>query len=268
MRITLIILCFISVFIVLTTGFWGAVSSSVFANSSWGLYDRNFFENLLVEMHGSIFDLLVVGVILYWFEKRRDNQEKLSRAKEDLDSLKYYYGKDSSFKFYSALRYLLSLGVNKADIPEANLNNLKIDALHLSSSNLIATNFNKSILSNVVFDECNMEAANFIDSELKSTSFKKVNLKRAKFINAKLKGIDFRSCDIKGAVFNKADLKSANFRGVDCSQVNFEGADLRSANFLETTNLTRAMLDEADNYRDAKLPSEILTGGESNTPST
>lgn len=257
MKITLIVLFISALLVILVTGFWDLVSTTIYPNTTWGLYNRDFFENLLVEMHGSIFDLIVVGVILYWFQLKKEERGRLNRAKEDLESLKFYYGKDSSFRFYSALRHLLSLGPKKVEIPEADFNHLKIDDLHLSDSNLIATNFYKSILSGVKLEFCDLEAANFIDSEIKKSTFIKTNLKRARFINAKLNGMNFKECDIRGANFKNAELKSANFRGVDCSQVNFKGANLRSSNFLGALNLTPEMILEAGNYKDTKLPFDI-----------
>lgn len=257
MRTTIIVLTFFSLLTVLLTGFWPLVSSVVFPDSTWGLYNREFFENFLVEIHGSILDLLIVGVILYWFDKKREERNKVESAREKLQALKFYYGEDASFRFYAGLQNLLSLGVGSVDLPEANFSKLKIDQLNLSKSNLAAVNFSESILKNVKFASCNLEAANFIDSQIKLSCFNEVNLKRAKFISAKLKGMDFRQCDIRGAIFKNADLKSANFRGVDCSQVTFKGSDLRSANFIDSRNLTIEMIRESGNYKDAKLPFNI-----------
>ncbi len=257
MRTTIVILVFISILTILITGFWPSLSTAVFPESTWGLYRRDFFENFLIEMHGSILDLFVVGVILYWFDKKRDERNKVDNARENLQALKFYYGEDAPFRFYAGLHNLLSLGVNSIDLPEANLSKLKIDDLNLSKSNLVAANFSESILRNVNFVSCNLEAANFIDCQIKISSFDKVNLKRAKFIGAQLNGMDFRNCDIRGAVFKNTDLKSANFRGVDCSQVSFEGANLRSANFIDSRNLTMETIRESRNYKDAKLPFDI-----------
>ncbi|TPW22693.1 pentapeptide repeat-containing protein [Marinobacter nauticus] len=257
MRTTILVLILLSVLTILITGFWPFVSTVVFPESTWGLYNRDFFENFLVEMHGSILDLLVVGVILYWFDRKREKKNKVESAREKLRALKFYYGEDAPFRFYAGLQNLLSLGVNSIDLPEANLSKLKIDDLNLSKSNLIAASFSGSILKNVNFISCNLEAANFIDCQIKLSSFNGVNLKRAKFIGAKLKGMDFKQCDVRGAVFRNADLKSANFRGVDCSQVSFKGADLRSANFIDSRNLTIEMIRESRNYKDAKLPFDI-----------
>ena len=71
MKTTLIILLVLTIASIFITCNWNYVSSVVLPNTTWGLYNKDFFENLLVEIHGGIFDLLIVGVILYWFDKRR-----------------------------------------------------------------------------------------------------------------------------------------------------------------------------------------------------
>lgn len=257
MKASIITLVILSIIAIGITGFWDTVNSTVLPNTFWGLYDRDFFENLLVEIHGAILDLLVIGIILYWFNKRKSERDNIKESKKILEHLKYYCGSDASFRFYGAIKHLASLGIHEVSIPEAKLNNLKIDELKLSSSNLVATDFTGSILTKVELQDCNLEASRFIDATLKAVSFKSVKLNRSKFINAKLKSMDFRNCEIKGAIFKNASLQSANFRGVDCTRVSFKGANLRSANFIDATNLTSDMVLEADNYDHIKLPDGI-----------
>ncbi|AZQ85034.1 pentapeptide repeat-containing protein [Colwellia sp. Arc7-635] len=257
MRFTVYILIALSLITILITGFWGHVTQVVFPNTTWGLYDKDFFENLLVEMHGGIIDLLVVGVILYWFERKKTEKDTIKKAELELANLNYYCGTDSSYRFYGALKYLLSLGVDKVSIPEGNLSKLKIECLTLKHSNLIALNFSGSTLKKVDFSECNLEASQFIDTIIKDANFVSVNLKRSKFINAELKGIDFRGCDIKGVNFDRSRLQSSNFSGLDCSRVSFKGANLRSANFKGAINLSKEMILEASNYDHIKLPDGV-----------
>jgi uncharacterized protein YjbI with pentapeptide repeats len=257
MRITVYILLALSFITILITGFWGNITQVVFPNTTWGLYNKDFFENLLVEMHGGIIDLLVVGVILFWFEKKKTEKDTLKKAKTELADLNYYCGADATYRLYGSLKYLLSLGVDKVSIPEGNLSQLKIDSLTLKNSNLIALNFSGSTLTKVDFFECNLEASQFIDTEIKDANFVTVNLKRSKFINAQLKGMDFRGCDIKGASFKNSHLQSSNFSGVDCSKVSFKGANLRSANFKSAINLSKDMILEASNYEYIKLPEGV-----------
>lgn len=248
----------LSVTTILITGFWGDVSNLVFPNSTWGLYDKSFFENLLVEMHGGIIDLLIVGVILYWFDIRKTKRDSIEKAESDLSNLEYYSGSDAPFKFYGSLKYLASLGVNKVKMRDGNLSNLKIKSLSLVDSNLIAVDFSRSILENVTLQHCQLQAAQFIDSKLKNCTVNNSNLERSKFIKTELKSMNFESCNIKGATFKDCQLQSAIFKGVDCKGVSFKGCNLRSANFKNATNVTREMILESDNYKDIKLPEGIL----------
>lgn len=255
MRFTLPILL---ILIVALSGFWNEWSPWISAHmSSWGLYNIKFLEEFLTGIHGSIFDLFIVGVIIYWFDKRREKKDSINKSKEKIEMLRYYRGSDAAFITYDALKHFLSFGDNKIDIPESNLSNLKINNLELRDSNLIAINLSASKIKNIKLVRCNLEAAQFIDSDFKGTEFETVNFKRSKFINAQLKGVDFSTCDIRGVNFSNANLQSAIFKNVDCSKINLKGTDLRSANFIGAKNLTRGMILEARNYAYIKLPSDI-----------
>lgn len=254
MKVTVLILIILSIVTILTTGFWDEVSNFVFPNLTWGLYDKDFFENVLVEMHGGIIDLLIVGVILYGFDIRRTKKDSIENARNDLADLKYYFGSDASFKFYRALRRLASLEVHNVEIPNGSLSNLKIKSLSLSKSNLVAVDFSRSSLDNVTLQKCDLQAAQFIDSKLRHCTFENLNLERSKFIKADLKGMNFESCIIEGAIFKDSNLQSAIFKNVDCRGVSFKGCNLRSASFRGAKNLTKDMIEEAADYRFVKYP--------------
>jgi len=258
MKITLTILAILAFIVILVTATWGFVSLNIFPNTALGLYNKSFFENLLVEIHGTIFDIFVVAVILFWFEKRQETKNRINEANETLDYLKNYQGDDASYKFYGMLKKLLALGENKIKIPDGKLNKLKIDSINLDSSNLIAVDFSDSNISNCSFVRCNAEASRFFNVQINHTKLQYVNLQRTKFNNARLKGMDFRTCDIRFADFNGALLQSADFRGVDCEGVNFKNANLRSANFKGAKNLTMKMLQLAKDTNYVKLSDDIV----------
>ena len=252
MKTTLIILLVLTIASIFITGNWNYVSSVVLPNTTWGSYNKDFFENLLVEIHGGIFDLLIVGVILYWFDKRRTKKETKNKAEKTLDYLRFYNGPDASFLFYGTLRELLSLGVNSVTISNGNLSNLKIKDLNLVYSKLIAVNFSNSTLTNSKFSDCDLEASQFVDTKFKNVDLVNVNIQRAKFINSKLNAMNFTKSNIIGTDFKNSELKSAIFKGVDCSNVSFKGANIRSANFIGAKNITKEMVMEAKDYRDIK----------------
>ena len=48
MKTTLIILLVLTIASIFITGNWNYVSSVVLPNTTWGLYNKDFFENLLI----------------------------------------------------------------------------------------------------------------------------------------------------------------------------------------------------------------------------
>lgn len=244
--------------VVLATGFWPLLSKTVLPNTTWGLYSKGFFEDLLVGAHGTIIDLFVVGVLLYWFQKRseekaereRERAEKkasIERHKESLSDLRFYSGSDIAHRTLTAIKHLMELGVHQISCPESKIEGVRVECLKFEKSNLRAISFAGSRLVDVVFEKCECEAAVFIGATLRKVKFSNSVFARSKFNKANLAGVDFRTCDVRRADFRGAILKSAIFAGVDCKGVNFDGADLRSANFSGALNVTYEMLSKAKN---------------------
>lgn len=252
MKIPLTALAIFSLTCILVTGFWPSISTTILPHTTWGLYSREFFENVLIEAHGAVIDLLVVGVILYWFELRRDNKENVSKQLEILADLRFYSGSDSSYRVLGTVRRLLALGVSNLHLSEMQLNNVELKGLQLKNCNLHAAIFKESLLSHLKFEECKFDAAVFVSTKFEHVTLKSCTLRRAKFNGAVLAGLDFTSCELQDADFTNAKLRSANFRGVDCKGMKFHGADLRSANFIDARNLDPQALFLAKSLKSLK----------------
>lgn len=252
MRIPIIaVLVFAAVSIVIT-GFWDTVSMYVLPTTSWGLYSKSFFENVLIEAHGAVLDLMIVGVILYWFEQRRDRRHQIHRLEEELLDLRLYRAPDSPHRTLGTIRRLLALDKNGLQISEMTLSNLEIKDITLSDCNLHATVFTDSRIKNVQFKNCRLDAAIFAGAIVEHTKLANSSLKRAKFQNARLNGLDLTSCQIENADFTNASLRSANLKGLDCKGVIFKNADLTSSNFIGVKNLDPVAIYAAKNIRSLK----------------
>ncbi len=237
MRIPIFGLAIFGTIVFVLTAFWPFVVANTLDEAVVGLYSREFFENVLVEAHGAIMDLFVVGVVIFWFEKRRANSDTISLHKNTLADLKFYRGTDASYRILGQIKRLLELGVNSFQLPEAALDNIEMSDISLIKSNLRAANFTNTTLSRITLEKCELDAAVFSGSRFKHVTLKNIKLRRANFQGAKLNGCDFTSCELQRANFTNADLRSAIFKGVDCRGVNFRNADLRSANFIGAINL-------------------------------
>lgn len=249
MRLPIITFLTFTALTVAITGFWDKLSSWILPNTVWGLYSREFFENVLVEAHGAIIDLLVIGVVLYWFEHRRDTLVQIRHHQELLADLRSYRAPDSSFRTLGTVKRLLELGAKELHLSELSFAELNIDGLNLQNCNLHGANFANSRLSRVLIENCSCDAAIFVGTKFEHMSMLNSSFMRAKFHDAVLKGANFRSCQVEGADFKNANLRSSNFGQVDCRGANFSGADLRSANFIGATNLTVQMILEASNIK-------------------
>lgn len=247
-----VILLAFGLVIALITGFWPFVVAHTLNAETWGLYSRDFFENVLVEAHGAIIDLFVVGVVLFWFEKRRGKADTISSHTKTLADLKFYRGSDASYRILGEVKRLLELGVTSFQLPEALLNDVEVSDVTLKNSNLRATNFSNTTLKRVVLENCECDAAIFAGARFRHVTLRNVRLRRTKFQNAQLNGCDFSGCEIDMADFTNANLRSAIFRGVDCRGVKFKNADLRSANFIGAKNLRPEALKEAKNVKYVK----------------
>lgn len=255
MKSTLYILFVFSFIVFLLTAFWNQISSTIFPNTTLGLYNREFFQNILVSAHNSALDILLISIILYWFEQRKKKSDDLKDLLQELEYLRYYKGDDVSFRYFGRLKKIYDMGMTQINLPEAQLYDIDIKEISLVQSNLIAANLKNTKISNCSFKQCDFEAAQFIDCKVLSknnTIFDQCNLKRANFYKAQLKGIDFKSCQLAHAKFDQADLASADFRNVDCKGISFKNANLRCANFIGAKNLTQEMLNEAKNIKDIK----------------
>lgn len=263
----IIVFLLFSGIVIIITGCWEWISSVIFPNQTWGLYSKSFFEGVLSNAHGTIIDLFVIGLVLFWFEQRRSAREDAQREKrqtekekerlsiirendikryrETLSDLRFYRAPDAPYRALGAIRRLVSLGETGLEISEIDLSNFDIKNLTISKSDLHATIFKNSHISNLHLKDCRCEAAIFIEAELKHTKFINSSLHRAKFNRAILKGMNFTTCDITWANFDNSNLSSANFKNVDCKGASFAGAELRSANFIGAKNLPKEVLEAA-----------------------
>jgi uncharacterized protein YjbI with pentapeptide repeats len=237
MRIPLTAVLAFAAISILITGCWDFISGAILPNVTWGLYSRSFFENVLVEAHGAVLDLLVVGVILYWFEQRRDRRNEIARLEEEFADLRLYRAPDAPYRTLGTIRRLLALDKKALQISEMTLSHLELKDLTLSDCNMHATVFTDSRIRNVRFENCRLDAAIFAGAIMEHTELVGSSLKRAKFQNARLNGLDLTLCQIQNADFTNASLRSANLKGLDCKGVIFKNADLRSANFIGARNL-------------------------------
>lgn len=237
------------------------------------ILDLLFFEwpkelnDVLIEAHGVIFDLLVFGVVLAAYDHLRQKQQNVKRYQEEIDDFRGWDEKEAMYRIVGNFRRLNREGVSKIDLSYcylsgARLNKVDLSGANLSGANLTRTNLSRANLTGADLSGANLSGADVTRAILAKVNISWANLSKAKLSNADLPMSDLTMSDLTSANLSNANLTGANLAmstltGANLSETNLTGADLTVAN-LTDANLSWANLRDADLNQALGLTFEIL----------
>lgn len=203
-------------------------------------YQENFhafFGQVLAEAHGMIFDIAVIGILIFWLNKTGEKRTRIRTYKDEIDDFRLWESQEAAFrtvgnikrlnrhKLYNinlAHSYLVKTNLNYVNLTGANLNYANI-----FNSILIDVNLEGARLNQTNFENCNMNQSLLKKSYANGAIFKDTYLIKADFEKAFLIKADFRN-----AFLMEANLKGAYLTGADFTNANLYKTDLRGAKGL------------------------------------
>lgn len=211
-----------------------------------GLYDKSFWENVLVEAHGLVFDILVLGLIFVWMDTYRQKRESIARDLENLWDLNTLTEEVYQKKKVNILKRLNTNKTYKIDVTDLILTNkTKIKDISFANSGLFGLKFLDCLIFNLKIKHSKLNSAEFSDSVIKNTEITDSYLKNANFKSASLLGLNFTNSDLFRAKFIDADLEGTDLRGCNLKRTVFKDANLKNANLRGCINLNYDALIEA-----------------------
>jgi len=175
------------------------LSLPFYMENFWG-----FWENILVEAHGLLFDLLVLGVLVLWLQKLGKWQLTVMRYREEIED---YLGWNDKRAMYKIV---------------ANIKRLN----HHNITNIILT---EAFLKNAYLVKANLMEADLDGADLREAYLMDIDLTNANLIGANLRGADLTDANLTGADLTNADLRGAKLR------TNLSGANLKTAIYDKMT---------------------------------
>lgn len=194
---------------------------------------HSFYGQVLAEAHGMIFDIAVIGILIFWLNKTGEKRSRIRTYKDEIDDFRLWESQEAAFRTVGNIKrlnrhklfnidlahsYLVKTNLNHVKLIEANLNYANI-----FNSDLIAANLEGSRLNQTNFENCNMNqamlrkayasGASFKDAYLIKANFEKSFLIKADFTNAFLMEANLQGAYLTGADFTNANLYKADFRG-------------------------------------------------------
>lgn len=225
-----------------------------------------FIQQVLAEAHGMIFDIAVIGILIFWLNQNGEMRQRIRTYKDEIDDFRLWESEEAAFRTVGNIKRL-----NRHKIHEINLVNCFLPRTNLNYVNLAGSNMNSANISQSSLIEANLENArlnqtNFENSNLNQANLKGAYASGANFKDAFLIKSQFENAFLIKASFNNAFLMEANLQNCYVMGADFENASLYKADLRGAKGLTIEQLSKVKTLYLAKFDEEILVQINSTLP--
>jgi len=218
----------------------------------------DYMIGVLMEAHGMIFDIAVIGILILWLNKSGEKQINIRNNHNEIDDFRDWKSPEASYRILGAIKRLNREDIYKIDLHECYLRTINLSYINLQGSNINYADLGQVKLIDAMLDNTRLNQAN-----LENATLNKASLRYAFLSGANLTGVSGLKANFENAFLVKANFRNshminANFRGTDLSGADFENAHLYMADFTGAQGLTVEQLSHAKNLIKAKFDEELL----------
>src|SRR5258708_9581091 len=105
----------------------------------WVWEFETFYVQILAEAHGMIFDIAVIGILLFWLNQNGEIRQRIRTYKDEIDDFRLWESEEAAFRTVGNIKRL-----NRHKIYEINLVNCHLARTNLSHVNLKVSNLNSA----------------------------------------------------------------------------------------------------------------------------
>jgi uncharacterized protein YjbI with pentapeptide repeats len=225
-----------------------------------------FIQQVLAEAHGMIFDIAVIGILIFWLNQNGEIRRRIRTYKDEIDDFRLWESEEAAFRTVGNIKRL-----NRHSIHEINLVNCHLPRTNLNYVNLEGSNMNSANISQSVLIESNLENARLNQTNFENSTLNQANLQGAyasgaNFKDAFLIKANFENAFLIKANFNNAFLMEANLQNCYLMGADFENASLYKADLRGAKGLTVEQLAQVKTLYLARFDDEILEQIKTNLP--
>ena len=186
--------------------------------------DQFSWHDIIVEFHGLIFDLVVLGILLTIYENINDKKEKINRYSEEIDDFRHWKSDEAKFRIIGNIKRLYDLGVTKfnlmncylkdGDLQEYNFTGSNFYFANLAGSSLIRSNLTNCQIGICDLSRTHLVGTTFLNADLNHSLFNHAIITQCNFTNANLKNADFENSTINKSIFDNADMSNVILKNV------------------------------------------------------
>jgi len=185
----------------------------------------SFWVQILAEAHGMIFDIAIIGILLFWLNQNGEIRQRIRMYRDEIDDFRLLESDQAAFRMVGNIKRL-----NRLKIHEINLVNCYLARTQLNYINLKGSNMNSVNLSNSSLLETNLE-----NTRLNQANLENANLNQANLKGSYASGANFKDGFLIKAQFESAFLIKANFTNAYLMEANLQNSYLMGADFTNTS---------------------------------
>jgi hypothetical protein len=99
----------------------------------------NFWPQILVEAHGMIFDIAIIGILIFWLNQNGEIRQRIRTYRDEIDDFRLWESDEAAFRTVGNIKRL-----NRHKIHEINLVNCYLARTNLNYVDLKGSNLNSA----------------------------------------------------------------------------------------------------------------------------
>lgn len=196
--------------------------------------NNEFTKNIIVEFTGLIFDVILFGVVIGFYDKFTDKKKAIQRYQEEIDDYRGWKSEEASHRIFGTLKRLHKAGIEYCDLNDCFFKNIKFTIYQNDTFD-----FNKTNLIGSTFENCDLSNTNFrnidtIDRFSYFTLGKEINFGKITFTKCKMVGTMFSQGIISLVSINMSALDNARFVSTKLTDCSINDSSLNNTAFYDT----------------------------------
>jgi uncharacterized protein YjbI with pentapeptide repeats len=225
-----------------------------------------FIQQILAEAHGMIFDIAVIGILIFWLNQNGEIRQRIRTYKDEIDDFRLWESEEAAFRTVGNIKRLNRHRIHDLNLVNCYLPRTNLNYVNLSGSNLNSANITQSSLIEANLENARLNQTNFENSNLNQAILKGAYASGANFKDAFLIKAQFENAFLIKANFSNSFLMEANLQNCYVMGADFENASLYKADLRGAKGLTVDQLSKVKTLYLAKFDEEILEQIKTNLP--
>lgn len=225
-----------------------------------------FIVQVLGEAHGMIFDIAVIGILLFWLNQNGEKRQRIRTYKDEIDDFRLWESEEAAFRTVGNIKRLNRHKIHDVNLVNCYLPRTNLNYVNLSGSNLNSANVCQSSLIEANLENARLNQTNFENSNLNQANLKSAYASGSNFKDAFLIKTQFENAFLIKANFNNAFLMEANLQNCYLMGADFENASLYKADLRGAKGLTVEQLSKVKTLYLARFDEDILAQIQTNLP--